>query len=104
MIHENVLNFVSVLNHRNHELRVRLNLGLEWGKNLVGKNKIFKGYKPNRRYLQVNNFEAALQSNSKMTRVMIDWIWRTRKFFRFDSISISFASFDGVEIINQQLF
>lgn len=42
-----------VLNHRNHELRVRLNLGLEWGKNLVGKNKIFKGYKPNRRYFQV---------------------------------------------------
>lgn len=49
---------ILVLNYRNRELRVRLNLGLEWGKNLVGKNKTFKGYKPNRRYFQVIDFES----------------------------------------------
>ena len=63
----------TVLDYRNRELRVRLNLGSDWGRNLVGKNKIFKGFKPGRRYLQVCNLWKLFSSANWATQ-NLTWV------------------------------
>ena len=45
--------FISVLDWRGQPLIFRINVGQHWGKNLVGRQQVQKGYKPQRRYFQV---------------------------------------------------
>ena len=42
-----------VLNYQGNDLRVRVNVGQEWGKLFSGKKRWHTGYKPMRRYFQV---------------------------------------------------
>ena len=43
----------SAVDYRDRGMKIRLNVGVEWGKLLKTKKKVHKGYRPMRRVVQV---------------------------------------------------